>query len=574
MSQPGLKQLIRAQQLVNEGNFDDALQLMKNFEEMGSQSLQELVQWHLLRCDIFFQQDLFKDLIQLAEQTYKESLGLGKSLLTVDALNYFAEALIELNELETGENQIIISEELLKSLTHETLRDFKQREAHLAFIKSLYYEGKGDLNRAFEQGEYSLELREELGIKHEIAQSLACIAFWLIIYKGESDRALEYGERAMTLAKEANKKFYIALTLLVLALVYSFQGEIDRCIRLDEQCLAIFKELDNKRRIAVILNNLGDNYRMEGDLDRGLKCLEESVALHQELGNLRDIAVTHDYLIQILIDMGDLERAKICLYDLEQLNSEIKNKKTNLWYLFDKALLLKTSHRARNRIKAEDIFNQLLEDKDSDYELIIRTLLNLCELHLIELRMINDTEVLDEINPLIVQLLDIAEKSHSYWVLSETYLLQAKLSLLKFDIKKTKQFLTQAQKIAETYGLKQLAMKISIEHDELLRKTKIWENLKISEMSLSERLELSGLNKQMENMVKKRMIKAPEVSKEDPVMLLILTEGGNLLFSKKFAEDFSFEDDILGGLLTAPIFSVKDFDILMSISFYIRELFF
>jgi len=41
----------------------------------------------------------------------------------------------------------------------------------------------------------------------------------------------------------------------------------------------------------------------------------------------------------------------------------------------------------------------------------------------------------------------------------------------------------------------------------------------------------------MENMVKKRMIEIPEISKEDPVMLLILTEGGNLLFSKKFVED-------------------------------------
>jgi hypothetical protein len=46
------------------------------------------------------------------------------------------------------------------------------------------------------------------------------------------------------------------------------------------------------------------------------------------------------------------------------------------------------------------------------------------------------------------------------------------------------------------------------------------------------------------------MIEVPEISKEDPVMLLILTEGGNLLFSKKFIEDISFEDDILGGFLT------------------------
>ncbi|MFX1524210.1 MAG: tetratricopeptide repeat protein [Promethearchaeota archaeon] len=559
MSHRGLKQLTRAKQLVNEGNFDEALQLMKNFEEMGSQSLQELVQWHLLRCDILLQQDLFKDLSQLAEQTYKESLGLEKNLLAVDALNCFAEALIELNELEKGENQIKQSEQLLNSLTHETLRAFKQREAYLAWIKSLYYERKGDLNRAFDQGEYSLELREELGIKHEIALSLDQIAFWLIIYKGESDRALEYTERAMVLAKEANKRFYIALSLFCLALVFSFQGEIDRCIRLYEQSLAIFKELDNKRKIAVTLNNLGDEYRREGDLDRALKCLEESVALHQELGNLRDIATSHDYLIQILIDKGDLERAKLCLYDLEQLNSKIKNKKRNLWYLFDKALLLKTSPRARNRIKAEDIFNQLLEDKDSrQYELIIMTLLNLCELHLVELRVTNDTEVLDEINPLIVQLLDIAEKSHSYWVLSETYLLQAKLSLLTFDIKKTKRFLTKAQKIAESYGMKQLAMKISYEYDKLLKQTEIWKNLKETESSLSERWKYAGINEQIENMLKKRVIDVPEVSNEDPVLLLIVSEGGRALFSHSFIKEKSIDSEIFGGFLATIDYFIKE----------------
>ena len=101
-------------------------------------------------------------------------------------------------------------------------------------------------------------------------------------------------------------------------------------------------------------------------------------------------------------------------------------------------------------------------------------------------------------------------------------------------------------------------MKISYEHDELLRQTKMWENLKPSEVSLSERLELAGLNEQMENMVKRRMIEVPEISKEDPVMLLILTEGGNLLFSRKFIEEFLFEDDILGGFLTSINYFISE----------------
>ena len=120
--------------------------------------------------------------------------------------------------------------------------------------------------------------------------------------------------------------------------------------------------------------------------------------------------------------------------------------------------------------------------------------------------MTNDLEVLDEINPLIARLLDIAEKTGSYSILSETHLLQAKLSLLTFNIKKAKRFLTQAQQIAERFGLNQLAIKISNEHDELLKQLSMWENLKELKAPLKKRIELARLADQIKHMTKKRVL--------------------------------------------------------------------
>ena len=162
-----------------------------------------------------------------------------------------------------------------------------------------------------------------------------------------------------------------------------------------------------------------------------------------------------------------------CLSDLEQLNNQLKIKRINFMYLLDKALVLKTSPRARNRSEAEEILKQILEDEDLNFEFILKALTNLCELLLTELRMTNDLGVLEEINPLITRLLNIAEKSGSYSILCETHLLQAKLSLLTFDIKKAQRFLIQAQQIAEKFGLKLLAIKISNEHDDLLKQSKM-----------------------------------------------------------------------------------------------------
>jgi tetratricopeptide (TPR) repeat protein len=549
------KELIRAKQLINEGKFDEVLQLMKNFEKRGDRSRNDLVSWHLLKCDILSQQGLHKELFQLAEQTYKDSLGLGKSLLSVDALYYWALASMRSRNREKAEEIIKQGEELLKTLTHELPKDYKQREASIAFFKGLLHNpitvAKVDPDMALEHFEHCLALQEEYGYKYKVAETLLMIGWILSLYKGDLDHAFEYIERGLTLAKQSNRKFTIAWSLFTKAMCYYFKGELDRSIMLNEQSLVLFKEINNKYYIANVLNNLAENYRMKGEIERALECAEQSVSQFVEYGILKITANAYDYLIQILIEKGDLERAQENLDQLEQMKNELNDKQINLMYLFNKAIFLKMSSRVLNRGEAEKILRQILENKDSSYEVKVRTLLNLCGLLLTELRMTNDLEVLDELNQFINQLLEITEKTHSYWILGETYLLQAKLALISLNLKETRRFLTQAQQIAESFGLKLLAIKISNEHDELLKQLNMWENLKESTSSLKERMEFTRLNEQMENMIRKRAIEVPVPSNERPVFLLIVSEGGRPIFSQSFEEDQNFEDYLFGGFFTA-----------------------
>jgi len=530
------EELIRAQQLIDDAKVNEAHDLLNNFEKKEGLTLHDKVYSHLLRADLLFQQGRHKEVVTLAEETYDMSLGLGKNLLSVDALMWMAVALIFLNRMDKAYDIIKQGEELLNALPQEVPADYKQREAFVALGKGRFYQRKGDGDKALEHFEHSLTLREEWGIKHEIAESLGWMAHILSVFKGELNRALKHAERSLALAKESSKKYYIARSLSHLAGVYWFQGGLDRSIILSEQSLAIFKELNNKRMMANMLNNLGDKYRMKGELDRALECLERSVALHQELGNTYNLAGVHDFFIQILIEMGDIERAQQALRDLEQLSTKLNNKTINSQYLLDKALVLKTSPRAIKRGKAEEILEQLLEDKDLKYELSIGALLNLCELLLIELRMTNDVEVLDEINPLIARLLDIAEKSNSYWILSEAYLLQAKLSLLTFDIKKAQGFLTQAQQIAENFGLNQLATKITSESDDLLKKLDLWEKLKESGAPMTDRFELARLDEKIIGIVYKHTDLTTKVTVEEVAIskekkICLVCRGGVLRFS-------------------------------------------
>ncbi len=511
------EELIRAEQLSDDGKLDEALTLLNNYEQKEGLTHHDKASGHLLQCQILFWQGKHEELIKHAEQLYKKSEGLENNFFKVDILLLMVRALIWLGKFDEASDLIKQAEELINTIPQELTKAYKQREALIAYVKGLFYNRRGiknDANLALKYLEHSLALREELGIKHEIVDSLCHMALNLLDFKGELNRALKHVKRSLALAKESGKKFYIARSLIIIAMIYTNQGELDRSIRFNEQSLELFKELNNKWGMANVLNNLSIIYKMRGELDRALECIEQSMALNRELGLLGALAGNHDFLIQILIYKGDLERAQISLHEMEQLNNQLKDKELNLVYLFDKALVLKTSLRARDRGKAEEILKQLLENENINYEDRLRALLNLCELLLTELRITNDIEVLDELNQFIGQLLEIAEKSHWYVVLCETYLLQAKLSLLTFDIKKAQRFLTQAQQIAERFGLNLVAKKIATETEDLLKKLDLWEKLKEEDAPMSDRLELARLDEKIVKMILKRTILTTQVSEE------------------------------------------------------------
>ena len=555
------EEVIRAEQLSDEGKLDEALTLLDNYEQKEGLTHHDKASCHLLQCEILFWQGKYKELVILAEQTYKESEGLENNFFKVDILLLMARALVGLDRIDEAFDLIKQGEELVKILPQELTKAYKQREAYLDFLKGEFYNRKGiatDVDLVLKYVEHSLALREELGIKHEIAESLASLAYTLILFKGETDRAFKYAERSLALAKESSKAYYIADSLHIMAMVYSLLGEIDRSIRFYEQIITFYKEFNNKDRMSYVFNNLSDSYMKKGELDRALECIEQAMALNRELGALTALARNHDFLIQILIDRGDLKRAQISLHDLEQLKNQLKDKQINLMYLFDKAMVLKTSPRIIKRGKAEEMLKRLLEDENAIYETRYRALLALCEMLLTELRMTNDLEVLDELNKFIIQLLKIAEESHSYWIMGETYLLQAKLALISLNLNEARQLLTQGQQIADKYGLKLLAIKISNEHDDLLKQLNMWENLKESTSSLKERMEFARLNEQMENMIRKRAVEVPELLDEEPVLLLIVSEGGRPIYSQSFKKDQSFEDYLFGGFFTTINSFIKE----------------
>ena len=97
----------------------------------------------------------------------------------------------------------------------------------------------------------------------------------------------------------------------------------------------------------------------------------------------------------------------------------------------------------------------------------MEAIFNLCELLIMELKILGAEPILDEVNQLAKQLLQIAEKQNLYPLLAKTFLLKAKLSLLKPDLKLAKKLLEEAREIAKEKGFERLAAVISQEQQHL-----------------------------------------------------------------------------------------------------------
>lgn len=559
MSHPELKQLSRAEQLFDAGQLDEALEILNDWPQFEELNLQQKGYFQFLKGLILFYQNKGKDLLEWGEQILGEGQELNEHLHSLDGLFFIIMGLGLANKFDETFKIIEEAEDLLRHISNLSKNVLIQREVRIIVLKGWIYFFSDNVEVAEKCLEWALSLQNELVNTFETVWANLLMAYIMIQVKSRFDLAMGYTKKAMSVAKEIKfNHYWIGFCQVSFGVIYQSISEYDNSLKHYTKSLTIFKEIKNNWYIAILFNNIGLLYCDKGEYDLALKYLEESLMLWEQYPLLIENCL--DSLIFVALEKGDTERVQRYFQRLENMHNLKKGGFVELLYHYNKALILKKSSRIRDKAKAEELLKQIIETETSFFEVTINAYIHLCDLLLSEFRINNNSEVLDEINHYNTQLLTIAEKSHSYLVFCESFILQAKLALINFNVKAARRFLTQAQKIAESHGIKRLAMKISYEHDKIIKQLNMWENLKESEASLSERWKLAGLKEQMENLVSKRVIEVPELSDEEPVLLLIVTEGGKPFFSHSFIEDKSFESHLFGGFLT-------------TIDYFIREVF-
>jgi tetratricopeptide (TPR) repeat protein len=517
------KELERGWSLFHEGKIEEVLQLLLNFEKLEDLTPKDKHYYRFLKGVILINMGRFQESLKIADHDYQENKNQNKSLFLIDSIFIKWASLYLSVNLEVWQD-VVFCEQLLKSEIKEPSSEIELRKGFFYFMKGYLLKEEEDFDKVIELHKKSLIIAE----KYDIAFFMLPMIFNLLgqtyTNKGELDLGLEYHKKCLDFPKGSN--------------------------------------LINDMVNGSTINHIGEIYFQKGVLDQAIEYYKKSLKIFEQFTlavAVNWVAINYYSMIRAFLYKNSPEEAQ---EHFDRFSQYIEKKKIPInyyWYRLSKARLLRSSSRVRDRAEAEKTLKEIIEEQKAAKKKLNRgvtdestiALIELCDFYLEELRLTNDLKIINDIQPLIIRLLKESERTNSYTLQSQTYLLQGKVSLLQLNMGDARLHLIKAQRIAEEHSLKLLAREISTEHDKLLTQLDKWEEFNKTNAPISERMSLASLKESVELMQKRREIKVPELINEDPVLLLIIGIGGILLFSYPFSDDIKIDDELFGGFLSA-----------------------
>ena len=321
------------------------------------------------------------------------------------------------------------------------------------------------------------------------------------------------------------------LLLFLKAHILENQGYLTHGFKVAKELLITAEKYDNKWGLSLGHKQLGDLYRRSNELDEAFEHYDRSIILLDDVpndprgafSNIGDrflyLANIHMSATEAAVIKNNAERARKYFTSLEEIH-ELKpnNPLIEVMWKTGKIFFLSASTRPRDWIKAEDLCKELIQDENTQLQIKFPAMQILCKLLFLELRVANDTRIIDEIKALFSKMVELAQQYGSMAFLVDFYVIQGKLALLTFDFKAARRSLTQARRIAEKHGYHLGAAEISRLQEELEQQLTTWEDLKQKNAPFSERMELARLEDHLKGRLGFRVAKMERLSEgEVPV---------------------------------------------------------
>lgn len=356
MSDPIQTDLSRADQLINEGGYQNALELVEKIRANEDVSPKDHFACTLLESRVRLKLGELEAAKSLVEEVHSQITEHEHPLLVLKVLSIKAEIAWRTGELDDGLALVAAGEEILAEIEEGHLgvspdmpqEEIARRKVDILHNGGIIYWYKGNLDSALNYHQNTLGICEELNDKRGIANSLnnLGLVFWS---KGELDQAIPFYQRSLSVAEELGDGRIIAATLnnlgnilsmrgdsevalenyqrsleiridlglkpdvaigqLNVGVAHQLRGELDLAQSYYQKSLDISEELGLKQIIALSINNLGNIYNLKGELGQALEHFNKSRTLYEELGIKHDLALALGNLGDVYRKMGEFDEA-------------------------------------------------------------------------------------------------------------------------------------------------------------------------------------------------------------------------------------------------------------------------
>ncbi|TFF99234.1 MAG: tetratricopeptide repeat protein, partial [Promethearchaeota archaeon] len=466
----------KIKEMMNKGELEKAL---KNIEDVieGTKNTDVRLDAAIVKSDILNLMGKFHESLKIAEKTLVESLSLKKNKQALDAIIAIVDQLFRLGENDRGLELVKQGEEQIKKSKDEfSSKELLQREFFLKNREAAFYSAKGNRFLAYKLLKKNLKRAKKLEGKERLARALNNLGL-ISFYIGKLDEAEKSLLEGIQIYDEMNEQASVGYTLNNISMVYLFRGELDTAETYLNKSLKIARNLGNDMAISFALVSLGHINKIRGKYQNSFKNYLESYNLREGIGNDKNTSESVFYLIDLALKMEQLDKAQKYYQKLNEINERTDNRLVDQRERVANALLLQNESRTRDKIKAQTILNEVVEEVVADNELTVFAMLRLFESLLYELRTSEDEEILEELNDLSEKLINIAEKSGSSPMMAEIFMLQAKLSLLELNTEEAKQKIEKALETAKEKNLKSLIETITQEKKLLDEQVSTWNEL-------------------------------------------------------------------------------------------------
>jgi hypothetical protein len=389
-------------------------------------------------------------------------------------------------ELDTSLDYYQKSLEIRKKLNNDT------EIAHSYNNIGIIYFSKGELDSALDYYQKALELRKKVGNDIYVAHSYNNIG---IIYfsKGELDIALDYYHKSLEIRKKLGNNIEIAKVYNNIGKIYVSKGELDAALDYHQKSHGILKEEDNKELIGESYVNLGVLFRELNDLPSSREMLQFAKKFYLELDHPTMLAHVNMALFLTALKDNNREKMEDYFREIVSLETREQNKSITLRKRITEALLYKSGHRTRDKVKAQELLSNLVHEEIIDNELTLLATIHLTELLLQELQIYGEPEVLEETISLIDKLHTYAQDVKAFGIMIESLLLKAKFNVINGNMKEAWDLIDQAGIMASEMGLGNLIIKADRVREELENQLDTWNSLLNQNASLQERLKNAQL---------------------------------------------------------------------------------